>query len=438
MKCPSCGSERTWKDGLKYTVTGQIQRYLCRSCGYRFSDTTVKLNITRQSLVLSEPIQNLGDSNLVNSFPINEGSKNSPLILRKDIRSHVFTIVEKPTNSLLHNSREHQVGANKKKARNLVAVETQQQRPAGATTSTKADIKGKVIEYTWWMKKQGYAESTIRARSYIIKNLMKRGANLLNPDSVKDTIAKVDTWSESRKKVVTDTYTNFLSMLGLSWNPPRYKVTQKIPFIPMEREIDDLIANAGSKTSAALKIAKETGARIGEILRSKWIDLDEERKTIKFEAEKGSNPRILSVSTDLIAMLKTLPRPNEYIFPSSAHGHSKARNYGKLLALTRKTLARKLQNPRLLKITYHTIRHWKGTLEYHKTKDIIHVQQILGHKSINNTMIYINLERAIFKETNDEFTVRATSSVEEACKFIEVGFEYVCDMNGKKLFRKRK
>ena len=74
----------------------------------------------------------------------------------------------------------------------------------------------------------------------------------------------------------------------------------------------------------------------------------------------------------------------------------------------------------------------------HKTKDMIHVQQILGHKSIQNAMIYINLERAIFKESNDEFTVRAVDTLEEACKLMEVEFEYVCDMDDKKLFRKRK
>ncbi|MDH5532190.1 MAG: site-specific integrase [Candidatus Bathyarchaeota archaeon] len=165
--------------------------------------------------------------------------------------------------------------------------------------------------------------------------------------------------------------------------------------------------------------------------------VDEERRTLKFVAEKGSNPRILSVSSDLIAMLKALPRRNEYIF-SSTHGHANRGDYSKQLMLTRKSLARKLQNPRLLEITYHTLRHWKGTMEYHKTKDIIHVKTLLGHKNINNTMIYINLERAIFKETNDEFTVRATSDIDEACKLMEVGFEYACDMDGKKLFRKRK
>jgi hypothetical protein len=48
------------------------------------------------------------------------------------------------------------------------------------------------------------------------------------------------------------------------------------------------------------------------------------------------------------------------------------------------------------------------------------------------------LENAIFKNTNDEFYVKTASTLEEACKLLEVGFEYVTDMDGVKLFRKRK
>jgi hypothetical protein len=53
-------------------------------------------------------------------------------------------------------------------------------------------------------------------------------------------------------------------------------------------------------------------------------------------------------------------------------------------------------------------------------------------------MIYINLDRAIFASENDEFNVRVAEDLDEACKLVEVGFEYVTDMEGKKLFRKRK
>jgi len=37
VKCPLCGGERVYKDGIRYTRHGEIQRYLCRNCCYRFS-----------------------------------------------------------------------------------------------------------------------------------------------------------------------------------------------------------------------------------------------------------------------------------------------------------------------------------------------------------------------------------------------------------------
>ena len=97
-----------------------------------------------------------------------------------------------------------------------------------------------------------------------------------------------------------------------------------------------------------------------------------------------------------------------------------------------------MNNPRLLKITFKTLRHFKGTILYHKTRDILHVKETLGHKDINNTLIYIHLEAAIFKTINDTFTVRTATTLKEAEKLLEVGFEYVTEIDNVKLFRKRK
>jgi len=77
-------------------------------------------------------------------------------------------------------------------------------------------------------------------------------------------------------------------------------------------------------------------------------------------------------------------------------------------------------------------------MEYHKTKDIIHVQQMLGHRDIKSTMLYINLEHGLFQSINDEFYVKTAKTVEEACKMVEVGFEYVTIIDGVQIFRKRK
>jgi len=74
----------------------------------------------------------------------------------------------------------------------------------------------------------------------------------------------------------------------------------------------------------------------------------------------------------------------------------------------------------------------------HQTKDIIHVQRFLGHKKIENTMLYIQIAETLFKETTDEFTVRIATKPNEIKSLLEVGFEYVCEKEDTLYFRKRK
>jgi len=147
------------------------------------------------------------------------------------------------------------------------------------------------------------------------------------------------------------------------------------------------------------------------------------------EPEKGSSPRIFRVSSKLLCMLNSLPKKSQKIF-----GDYPIRGFARCFQRRKKVLAQRYGNPRLMQITFHTFRHWKATMEYAKTKDILYVMKILGHKNIKNTMIYTQLVN--FEA--DEFVCKAARNVEEASKLIEGGFEYVCDIDGVKLFRKRK
>jgi integrase len=91
--------------------------------------------------------------------------------------------------------------------------------------------------------------------------------------------------------------------------------------------------------------------------------------------------------------------------------------------------------PLRAQITFHThARHWKATMEYHKTRDILHVKQLLGHKSIENTLLYTHLVNF----DDDEFTRRIAKNVKEAKELVEAGFDYITDIEDAKLFRKRK
>lgn len=151
---------------------------------------------------------------------------------------------------------------------------------------------------------------------------------------------------------------------------------------------------------------------------------------------KRKQPRIINISSHLAARLELLPKNTEYIFRNTLT--QQLRNWTNNFTERRKIIAKKLNNTRLLKITFKTLRHFKGTTLYHKTRDILHVKETLGHKDINNTLIYIHLEAALFKTVNDTFTVRTATTLNEAEQLLEVGFEYVTEIDNVKLFRKRK
>jgi len=127
-------------------------------------------------------------------------------------------------------------------------------------------------------------------------------------------------------------------------------------------------------------------------------------------------------------MINMLPKNREAPFPSS-HRH-----FARYFGMQRAKVAAKLKNERINKITFHTLRHWKATMEYAKTKDILHVMKMLGHRNIQNTLLYTQL----ISFESDEFHSATAATVQDAQKLVEAGFEYVCDFNDTKLFRKRK
>jgi hypothetical protein len=65
-------------------------------------------------------------------------------------------------------------------------------------------------------------------------------------------------------------------------------------------------------------------------------------------------------------------------------------------------------------------------MEYHKTRNLLYVKKLLGHKNLENTHLYIQLENSLFRNLpNDMFITRIAKNAKDACSFIEVGFEYV-------------
>jgi len=136
VECPSCRNERIWKDGIRHTRNGGVQRYLCRECGYRFSETSWNGSDD------PEYIQRV---------------HREPLNTHPRLLSNRQICVTQPTGM-----------------KNLVEVESRiEKRAAGATKLDSATVKGKIVEFLWYLKRENYAESTIGRYVKEIKLLIK-------------------------------------------------------------------------------------------------------------------------------------------------------------------------------------------------------------------------------------------------------------------------
>ena len=421
-QCPECGSSQIWKDGLRYTKNDDVQRYLCRCCGHRFSDTKIQVDVFKEGLELPDAVHNLGYLDTVDLASRKVGFQNPPLPLGEDVGSHDFTDIGKRINSFLPYTRERRVCATERVAKNLSHQRTRQKQAAGATTLST------MTEFAEQLKRDGYSEHTIKACIRYLDFMERKGINILRPEQVKSFIAEQNLQNHSKATYVTY-YGIFAKVMHIQWTPPKYRYERKIPFIPLEEEVNDLIAGCGRKMAVFLRLLKETGARAGEALRLTWKDFDFVKGTVVINhPEKGSMPRILPISQTLRAMLNSLSRKNKRIFKASMNTmQSNFRNQ-------RNRLAIKLRNPRLKQITFHTFRHFFATMLYAKTLNILKVQRALGHKNINNTTIYTHL--IDFK--SDEYEVQVAETVDEAKKLGEAGFDHYDTVDNCHLYRKRK
>jgi len=369
---------------MRYVATADsVQRWLCRDCGYRFTD---------------------------------------PKALRKNQDCHINT-----ANTIVSSSQVCDLLTEESK--NLTET-TRQETASREGTKQALDIKGKIIEFLWHLERENKKSKTIVTYRKYLTRLVNISANLFDPESVKDAITRQKSWGENSKRMATEVYKSFAAFSNLHFEPPRYKARSPLPFIPLESELDALIAGSNKRLSACLQLLKEIPIRIGEALSLKWIEIDSERRIIYVNTtEKDGKPRVFKISEKLLGMINALPKKNEKIFGLTGYQYISSQ-----LATTRKRIANKLQNPRLLQIHFHTFRHWKATMEYNRTRDILYVMRLLGHRCIENTLVYTQL----VSFENDQYHSAVAKTVAEAQKLVEQGFEFVCQIDGATLFRKRK
>jgi len=282
------------------------------------------------------------------------------------------------------------------------------------------------------MKNNNKSDYTInftrKALSYLSKH-----SELNEPEQVKQFIANHQV-SNGYKKNLCIAYNKYCKYYKIEWEMPLYIPEAKTIRIPTTEKLEMLIARAGQILSIKLAISKETGLRPVELCNLRVKDVDLDQRIIYPNTAKHGSGRALKISSKLQATLenyinrKNLAQ-NDKLFKGTAD------DYGKHYRQMRNQLAKKLSDASLKNIRLYDFRHYFATRLYSKTRDILYVKQQMGHKKLETTLIYVQL---LALTEDDEWTCRTARNITEATQLIENGFQYVTEMDGYKLFRKRK
>ena len=366
--CPECGNQKTFKNGSRYIQGKPIQRYLCQSCGYRFSENNYK---------------------------------------------ECQTIIDR------------QICVSDQKMKNLTRAEKEI-----ALQKHSSNTKSNLINFSWHLKKLGRSKETIKTYTNYVKNISKLG-ELNDPEAIKGVIATHYT-DKNTQRMACCSYDSYLQFKGGKWEKPHYKPEHRQVFIPTEEELK-LAINTGHKENFVFsKFLSETGARSNEAQRLEWTDLDPESNQVTIKSSKNGNARTLEISKDLMSLLFSLPQPEKKAFikkPSNTRSSS--------FNSRMKRLAKIHNNPRFTKIHFHTFRHCKALREYHKTRDILYVMTILGHRKIDTTYRYVMLYHQIYKpQQPNQFITKIAYNKEERIELMNDGWILV-DKDGQDWYFKK-
>ena len=96
------------------------------------------------------------------------------------------------------------------------------------------------------MQKIPYRETTIETTVKAVRALSRE----VNPDDVEAIKQAIATRKvcNNRKAVLCESMVRYYAFRGIPFQKPIYRKTNRLPFIPLEREIDDLISGCSWAT----------------------------------------------------------------------------------------------------------------------------------------------------------------------------------------------
>ena len=209
---------------------------------------------------------------------------------------------------------------------------------------------------------------------------------------------------------------------------------RKIPVLLSEEEINKIIAQpnkiypTGLRNKAILSFIWDSGARVSDITNLKPGNINIGKREVLIKCGKGDVDRNLSFSDYTAELLKKYKeaRPKGDYFFCTLKGKKLGRIY--LYNMVRRYAKRAGIDK---KIGLHTLRH-SFALKFYKDSghDLIRLQKILGHKSLNTTQIYCYMDSTDVKEGLEAYYGKRDSKnpdLKDRIKSLEVEIQSLKD-----------
>jgi integrase len=268
---------------------------------------------------------------------------------------------------------------------------------------TEDDLEALVV----WLRRKGRAASTRNHYVHLLKAAFrwatKKGYLDRNPIS-EDSALKRAKVAQRNRRLIAET-------------------VDETGNVKQASEEHRLLAAAAPRLQNLIIAALETCCRRGELLSLQWRDVDLHRREVIIRAEnaKDRDVRVLPISSRLLAVLemaKTDPAGHDYDKDDYVFGElgNKVENVKKIWATCvlkahgheptwQKTALASESRARLkaIDLHFHDLRHEGASRLLEAGWPLHHVQEMLGHASIEQTSVYLNVQRGGLHESMRKF-----------------------------------
>ena len=173
---------------------------------------------------------------------------------------------------------------------------------------------------------------------------------------------------------------------------PMRKFDSYLPFVPTQKEADIFISTLSDlKPKAMVSLMYSAGLRVGEVCNLRYCDIERKNMRIHIAHSKNRSDRYAILSEKALDSLTRYwfeyGRPTGWLFPKQTDPSRPIDTF----YICRHMRVHEDSLGWEHRLTCHSFRHAFGTHLYENGADLLTIKNLMGHKSLDSTLIYIHL-----------------------------------------------